>query len=138
MPMITSVSAKYKSKLYSSTNTEVATEEDTVARKKKFLSILDKATNTFMDNLDNGTVQLNDTLALERLIKLSLLVSGEPDSITGKSGKEISTEIDSGDEMSIEMLEKLLTLEDPEVKSVYDKLFNNYNKQNEEEGLKGK
>ena len=133
MPMISSVTARIKNTTYESSSTQVATKEETVERKKKYLSILDKAIDKIADNLESGKMSLDSSLDLDRIIKLSLLVSGEADSITGKSGKETTQEMDvEAKKLSMSKIESILDLEDPEVKAMYDKLYESYNKLNDE------
>ena len=133
MPMISSVTARIKNTTYESSSTQVATKEETVERKKKYLSILDKAIDKIADNLESGKMSLDSSLDLDRIIKLSLLVSGEADSITGKSGKETTQEMDvEAKKLSMSKIESILDLEDPEVKAMYDKLYESHNKLNDE------
>ena len=131
--MVSSISAKIKSTVYESTATEVTTPEETVARKKKFLSILDKAIEKIAENIESGKMELDSSLDLDRVIRLSLLVSGEADNITGKAGKETTQETEiEAKKLSMSKIEQILNLDDPEVKSMYDKLYESYNKLNDE------
>jgi hypothetical protein len=127
------VTARIKNTTYESSSTQVATPEETIGRKKKYLGILDKAIDKIADNLESGKMALDSSLDLDRIIKLSLLVSGEADSITGKSGKETTQEMDvEAKKLSMSKIESILDLEDPEVKAMYDKLYDSYNKLNDE------
>lgn len=133
MPMVSSVSARIRATTFSATDSEVTTPEDTVKRKKNFLSILDKAAEKIAENIENGKMTLDSSLDLDRIIRLSLLVSGEADNITGKVGKEVVEEQEiEAKKISMAKIEQILTLDDPEVKQMYDKLYESYNKLNDE------
>jgi hypothetical protein len=111
----------------------VATPAETVERKKVFLEVLDKATEQIIKNLEDGKMSLDSSLDLDRVIKLSLLVSGEPDSIHGKSGSESVSEAElEAQKLSMSKIEAVLDVDDPDVKAMYDKLYENYNKMNDE------
>lgn len=132
-PLVSSVTARIRNTTYDSSSTVVATPEETCKRKKSFLNILDKATEKIMESIESGKMTFDSTLDLDRVIKLSLLVSGEADSITGKSGKETTQEMDiEARKLSMSKIESILDLEDPEVKAMYDKLYDSYNKLNDE------
>lgn len=132
-PLVSSVTARIKNTSYSSGTDQVATPEETLKRKRNFLSILDKATDKLMENLESGKMTLDTSLDLDRIIKLSLLVSGEADSITGKSGKETTSELEvESKKLSMAKIESILDPDDPEVKAMYDKLYDSYNKLNDE------
>lgn len=131
-PMVSSISSKMKSSVYeSSSDTKVSTPEEIMNRKSTFLRILDKATEQFMQNLEENKIDLTTTLDLERLVKVTLLVSGEADSISGKSGKETVQEFESSSALPIEKIDQILNLDDPSVKEMYNKLFESYNKMND-------
>lgn len=135
MPLISSVATRIRKTNYESSSTDkVATPEETIERKRGFLSMLDAAAAKLAENIENGTMQLDSTLDLDRVIKLSLLVSGEADSITGKSGSESVSEVEmQAKKLSIDKIEQILNLEDPEVKAMYDKLYDSYNELNDQE-----
>lgn len=135
MPLISSVATRIRKTNYESSSTDkVATPEETIERKRGFLSMLDAAAAKLAENIENGTMQLDNTLDLDRVIKLSLLVSGEADSITGKSGSESVSEVEmQAKKLSIDKIEQILNLEDPEVKAMYDKLYDSYNELNDQE-----
>lgn len=129
---MSSVSARIKNTTYDSTSTMVATPAETIERKKLFLEVLDKATEKIIDNLENGKMSLDSSLDLDRIIKLSLLVSGEADSITAKAGSETTQEASAEAQLSMSRIEEILDVNDPDVKAMYDKLYENYNKVNDE------
>ena len=132
-PMVSSISARIRNTVYENTTTEVTTPEETAGRKKLFLEVLDKAMEQIADNIESGKMALDTSLDLDRVIKLSLLVSGEADSITGKSGKETTQEIElESKKLSMSKIEQILDLDDPEVKAMYDKLYDSYNQINDE------
>ena len=132
-PLVSSVTARIKHMVYEGSTNEVATPEETVARKKLYLGILDKAMAKIEENLDNGKMTLETSADLDRVIKLSLLVSGEANAIVGKSGTESVNETDiEARQLSIDKLERILDLNDPEVQAVYNKLYENYNIVNDE------
>lgn len=112
--------------------TQVATEEQTKERKAKFLSILDEATESFMDKLAKGSVSMNSLTDFEKIVKLTLLLSGEADSISGKSAQtETNTTVNSSVNPAIDNMADLLDVNDPDVQAVYDKIFNAYNDAND-------
>lgn len=135
MPLISSISTKVRNTVYGIDTDQVTTKEETIGRKRKFLSMLDKATDQLATNLENGMVDLTTSLDMERIMKLTLLMSGEADNITGKVGTESTseTEIQSA-KLSMSKIEQILDLDDPAVKEMYDKLYESYNQLNDEAG----
>ena len=87
--------------------------------KQKIANIVNTALDQFAANLATGKIELKSTVDLDRLVKISLLLSGElnPDN--------------SGENFSKSKLESVLDDNDPEVTSMYHKLFENYNKLND-------
>lgn len=133
-PMVSSITARIKNTIYDNTVEEVATKQETIERKRNFLHMLDLATQQISENLENGKVQLDTSLDIERIMKLTLLVSGEADSISGKSGQEITQETElQSTKLSMSKIEQILSLDDPEVKAMYDKLYESYNQINDAE-----
>jgi len=111
--------------------TKVASEEETKERKTKFLSILDKATDEFVARLEQGSIVISSMADLEKIIKLTLLASGEANNIVSESTEtKESTSFDALN-MNIDNIAQLLDSNDPDVKAVYDKLFNSYNDAND-------
>ena len=135
-PLVTSVSTQLNTQLKKSTvvsDTQVVTPEQIKEKKQKLMDVIETATEQFIDNLKNKKVDLSSSLDLERLVKLTLLLSGEADSITGKSinQKELETTVGTpAAEVSMSKIEEILSLDDPEVKSMFDRLYNGYNEIN--------
>ena len=128
-PLVSSVSARIKQTIPDN-GVEVATPEETKNRKKNFLAMLDKATEQFTKNLEKGKVDLSTTLDLERIVKLTLLVSGEADSIHGSS-KTTETETSAeNDKIAISKVEEILNSDDPAVEEIFNKLYEGYNELN--------
>ena len=118
--MISSVSTILKKAI---SPTQVVTPEESKQRKRKMLGIVDTALEQFQKNLENGGVVLDSSLDLERLVKCSLLLSGEPDSITGKpDGQSTEQHI-----IEASKIKDILDENDPMVKSLFDKLYKGYN-----------
>lgn len=130
-PLVSSVSTSLK-KMRPSTGTQVATPEEIKAKKQDLLGVIEKSLDIFKKNLEDGKVTMDTSLDLERLTKLTLLLSGEPDSVRGNAGEttETTTQVDSLD-MSISKIEEILDLNDPEVKAIYTKISQGYNELND-------
>ena len=129
-PLVSSVSSRVRQTVPDN-GVEVATPEETKRRKKNFLAMLDKATEQFTANLEKGKVELNSTLDIERIVKLTLLLSGEADSIQGSSK---TTETDTSVEatkIAMSKVEEILDSDDPLVTDIVNKLYNGYNELNE-------
>lgn len=127
-PLVSSVSTTIKRT--TTPSVEVATPEETAERKRNVLDIVDSAIRQFSDNLASGTVQLNSSIDLERLTKLMLLVSGEADSISGKPNGEVE---ETTTTLSGAALDNLLDPDDPEVQSIYNRLYDQFNAINDEQ-----
>lgn len=137
-PLVSSVSTQLK-KTISVSDTQVVTPEQVKEKKQKLLEVIETATEQFIDNLKNKKVDLSSSLDLERLVKLTLLLSGEADTITGTSvnQKEIESTIGvPSAEISMSKVEEILSLDDPEVKAMFDKLYNGYNEINNQADAK--
>lgn len=130
-PLVTSVSTSLK-KMKPNPGTQVATKEEIKAKKQDLLGVIEKSLDIFKKNLEDGKVTMDTSLDLERLTKLTLLLSGEPDSVRGNVGEtsETTTTVDSLD-MSISKIEEILDLNDPEVKAIYTKISQGYNELND-------
>lgn len=130
---IGSIATELKKTVSISKGTQVATEEETKIRKNRFLSILDKATATFLKKLEAGEISINNTADLERLVKLTLLLSGEADSIKGKEGTIEETTNASTEALNSKItdIQDLLDMNNPNVKAIYDDIFNKYNDAND-------
>lgn len=98
-----------------------APPEEITSKKEKMISLVDKALQKFSENLADGKVELKSSLDLERLIKLSLLLSGEAESIIGVPSKEEQT-------ISADLE---LDPNDTKVQELYAYIFDKYNKKND-------
>lgn len=127
-PLVTSVSSTIKRTIHPN---QVITPEEIVERKQDMLSVLDEALDIFKHNLKNGNVSMTTSMDLERLVKLTLLVSGEAESITGKPNGESEETTTQSIGLSASKVESILDLDDPEVKSMFDKLYKGYNESND-------
>lgn len=130
-PLVTSVSTTLKKTIQS---TQVVTPNEVKEKKKDMLSVIDKSLNIFKKNLEDGKVEMNTSLDLERIVKLTLLLSGEPDSVTGRPhGEQEQDTTVSAQSIGVSMskVEKILNLDDPDVKTMFDKLYQGYNTAND-------
>lgn len=129
-PLVSSVAARIKQTVPDN-GVEVATEEETKARKKNFLSMLDKATEQLATNLEQGKVELTTSLDFERVVKLTLLLSGEADSIRGTTGTKES-EVTTDSRLSMSKIDEILNDEDPAVQELFKRLYYGYNAANDQ------
>lgn len=130
-PLVTSVSSTLKKSIQS--DTQVCSAEEIKEKKQNMMEVLDKSLEIFKDNLMAGKVSMNTSADLERLVKLQLLISGEADSRVGKPYGEIeqeTTEVKSSS-VSMSKIEEILNLDDKDVKNMYNKLYEGYNKVND-------
>lgn len=128
-PLVTSVSTTLKKTIQS---TQVVTEDEIKEKKRDVLNVIDKTLGIFKKNLEDGKVEMSSSLDLERIVKLMLLLSGEPDSVTGKPHGEQEQEVITQQlEVSASKVEEVLDWDDPEVQSLYNKLFQGYNSAND-------
>ena len=107
-PLVTSLSTTLKKTIHNE-DTQVVTSEELKHKKKEMMTIVESALDVFKSNLTSGKVTMTTSADLERLVKLTLLISGEADS----------------------KVETILNLEDPEVKKMYDRLYEGYNEAND-------
>lgn len=131
MPLVTSFSTTLKKTIQT---TQVVTPEEVKEKKKDMLGVVEKSLNVFKKNLEEGKVDMSSSLDLERLVKLTLLLSGEPDSVTGKphGEQEQNTVFNANSvELSSSKIEEILNLDDPDVKNMFEKLYQGYNKAND-------
>lgn len=124
MSFVTNVSSTLKRH---QSATQIIPPEEAKQRKSKMLNIVDIALDKFTQNLAEGKVKLESSLDLERLVKLSLILFGEADSITGKPVNQ-SEQIELSD---ISKVVDILDEADPEVKSLFEKLYHGYNRLND-------
>lgn len=109
---------------------KATTEAETKERKKKFLDILDKATDKFLQNLQDDKVDLTSTLDLERIVKMVLVISGEADSITGQTGSATASAATEA-KLSMSKIEEILNLDDPNVQAMFQQIYTGYNELND-------
>lgn len=131
VPLVTSVSTTLRQTVQS---TQVVSKEEVKERKKDMLGVLDKTLEVFKKNLAAGKVEINSAIDLERIIKLTLLLSGEPDSVTGKSAGEQEQETTITAEqqgISSFKIDEVINMEDENVKELFDKLYKGMNEAND-------
>ena len=128
-PLVTSMSTTIRNHEYDN-GTQVTTPEQTIQRKKRFLKVLDKAISQIEENLTNGNMKLIDSIDIERVVKLTLLVSGEADSISGKSDVK---ETVSTAEAEASKLAESIDENDTDIKAMFDRMFATFNEQNNKE-----
>lgn len=129
-PLVTSVSTKLRKTIRP--DTQVVTPDEVKEKKKDLMSVVDSGIELFKKNLAEGKVDMSTSLDLERLVKLTLLLSGEADSVTGKPYGETDQETSiTAQSISMSKIEEILDLNDPEVKSMYEKISKGYNELND-------
>lgn len=129
-PLVTSVSTKLRKTIHP--DTQVVTPDEIKEKKKDLMSVVDSGIELFKKNLTEGKVDMSTSLDLERLVKLTLLLSGEADSVTGKPYGETDQETSIvAQSISMSKIEEILDLNDPEVKSMYEKISKGYNELND-------
>lgn len=132
-PLVTSVSTKLK-KTIGHPDTQVVTPDEVKEKKKNLLGLVDESIKQFSKNLADGKVDMTTSLDLERMVKLTLLLSGEADSVTGRPyGEQEQETTVEAQSISMSKIEEILDLNDPEVKSLYDKISKGYNDLNDSE-----
>lgn len=129
-PLVTSVSTKLRKTIRP--DTQVVTPDEIREKKKDLIGVVDSGIELFKKNLAEGKVDMSTSLDLERLVKLTLLLSGEADSVTGKPYGETDQETSiTAQSISMSKIEEILDLNDPEVKSMYEKISKGYNELND-------
>lgn len=129
-PLVTSVSTKLRKTIRP--DTQVVTPDEIKEKKKDLLSVVDSGLELFKKNLAEGKVDMSTSIDLERLVKLTLLLSGEADTVTGKPYGEADQETSiTAQSISMSKIEEILDLNDPEVKSMYEKISKGYNELND-------
>ena len=129
-PLVTSVSTKLRKTIRP--DTQVVTPDEIKAKKKDLMGVVDSGIELFKKNLAEGKVDMSTSLDLERLVKLTLLLSGEADSVTGKPYGEADQETSiTSQSIYMSKIEEILDLNDPEVKSMYEKISKGYNELND-------
>lgn len=114
-------------------STQVTTPEETADRKRRLLDIVDSSVERFAKALEDGQVPMSSTLDLERIAKLGLLLSGEADSISSSTG-EVTQESTTSADLDASRIDEILDEDDPDVRSVYERLYGEYNRLNDSEG----
>lgn len=133
-PLVSSMSTVLRKSIQSST--QVVTPEQIKEKKLDWLGVVNDSLELFKKNLIDGKVDMSSSLDLERLVKLGLLLSGEAETITGKPNSEQEvTAVDSVQAASANMskIDEILDSDDPDVQSLFKKLYEGYNKKNDQE-----
>ena len=115
MPLVTSVSSTLKRQYV--TAAPISSEE-MCSKRKDMLNVVDEALIQFKDKLEGGHIKLDSIGDLERIVKLMLLLSGEPD--------RLETESTIEDEAAVEVLQ-MIDRDSPEIKALYEKVSNQLN-----------
>lgn len=133
-PLVSSMSTVLRKSIQSST--QVVTPEQIKEKKLDWLGVVNDSLDLFKKNLIDGKVDMSSSLDLERLVKLGLLLSGEAETITGKPNSEQEvTAVDSVQAASANMskIDEILDSDDPDVQRLFKKLYEGYNKKNDQE-----
>lgn len=133
-PLVSSMSTVLRKSIQSST--QVVTPEQIKEKKLDWLGVVNDSLELFKKNLIDGKVDMSSSLDLERLVKLGLLLSGEAETITGKPNSEQEvTAVDSVQAASANMskIDEILDSDDPDVQSLFKKLYEGYNKKNDQD-----
>ena len=131
-PLVNSVASQLKRTIQPVIDTNPATPEETKQRKNKLLTILDKSADVFLEAVSKGQEDIKTSADLERIVKLTLLLSGEADTIQGKSAtKETVEGVAATAQVSMSKVEQILDPNDPDVKNIFNKLFEGYNAMND-------
>lgn len=118
-PLVTSVASVIKN----ARDTRLFTAEEVIGEKRKIHKTLTDALDIFIQKMKQGEVDMSNSLDLERLVKLMLLVMGEPEGVAQTEEKETRV-----------TFAEPLSLDDPDVKSVYERLTESYNEHNDRHG----
>lgn len=130
-PLVTSVSTRLRETI-NQVDTQAVTPDEIKTKKRNMLNIVDQSLNLYLKNLKTGKVDMSTSTDLERLVKLTLLLSGQADSVTGRPyGEQDQETVTTTSDLSISKIEEILNLDDPEVKSMFDKISEGYNKAND-------
>lgn len=115
-PLITSVASVVKNVI----DTRPFDVDEIRAEKREMHRVLKDAFAVFTEKLKMGAVDLSTSLDLERLVKLRMLIMGEPEGVAQTSEQE-----------TVVTFSQPLSLDDPDVRSVYKRLTESYNQQND-------
>lgn len=133
-PLVSSMSTVLRKSIQS--NTQVVTPEQIKEKKLDWLGVVNDSLDLFKKNLADGKVDMSSSLDLERLVKLGLLLSGEAETIAGKPNSEQEvTAVDSvqAAASSMSKIDEILDSDDPDVQSLFKKLYDGYNQKNDQE-----
>lgn len=123
-PLVSSVSSQMKKYISS---TQVVTPEEIKKNKRDMLDVVNSALEQFKSNLESGKIDLDSSLDLDRLVKLSLLLSGEANSISGSP----ASQVEQVDTTELSHASSILDENDPTVKELWKKLYDGYNQKND-------
>lgn len=115
-PLITSVASVVRSMQ----DTRPFTADEVRAEKREMHRILKDSFAIFTEKLKRGDVDMSSSLDLERLVKMMMLVMGEPDGVPQADEKQ-----------TVVTFAQPLSLDDPDVKSVYERLTEKLNENND-------
>lgn len=116
-PLVTSVASVVRSVQ----DTRPFTADEVRAEKRVMHGILKDSLRIFSDKLKSGEVEMSTSLDLERLVKMMMLIMGEPDGVPQADVKQ-----------TVVTFAEPLSLDDPDVKSVYERLTESYNDHNDQ------
>ena len=116
-PLVTSVASVVKNAI----DTRPFTTDEVRAEKREMYKVLKDSFAVYIENLKNGSVEIDSSLDLDRLIKGMMLVMGEPDGVPPTEETQ-----------TVVTFSEPLSLDDPDVKSVYERLTESYNSHNDE------
>lgn len=134
--MVSSLSTFLRANMLNEDIEQVASKEETAKRKAKFLSVLDKTLQQFNTALESGLVQMNSIADLEKIVRLTLLVSGEAEAIV-EGRKQDGTEVKVISVDEEEVIRNMLNAENPDVAKVFEMILNRYNEFNDEQSEVG-
>lgn len=131
-PMVTSAVTRLRRNVLP---TQVVSPEEVMESKRTALDLVYLGLDQFKANLEQGRVSFTTSSDLERLIKLMLTLSGEADTIQGRPHGELEEEATlESIAVATSKAEDILSLDDPEVAAIYDKLYDGYNEANDADG----
>lgn len=107
------------------TSTAPLTPEEITTHKRNMLSTVNRALDQFNKQLDASQIPMKSTADLERLVKLNLLLMGEP---TDTVGNPINQSEETVTAPAI-----TLNPDDPDVQSIFAKMYTQMNKTNDTE-----
>lgn len=116
MPLVTSVSSTLKRQYIMASPFQA---EEMSSKRAEMIDVVDNAIAQFKEKLDSGYIKIDSIGDLERLVKLMLLLTGEPDRLVGL---ESPTE----DNDTVGVLQ-MIDRDSPEMKALYEKVSNQLN-----------